>query len=151
MIKFQTTFSTQTQKIAGLLAREISKQKLFKHALVVTLKGNLGAGKTTFVQGFLRGLGIRKKITSPTFVLIKTYNLRPTTNNKYKRVYHLDAYRIKSAKEISELGFKEIISNPKNIVLIEWPERISKILPKQKIQINFKHGKKENERLSAIK
>lgn len=164
MIKLKTISSIQTKKIAKELAQtlrlapadakamagkqEIIKQKLFKHALMITLKGNLGAGKTTFVQGFLRGLGVRKKITSPTFVLMKTYNLRLTTYNK---AIHIDCYRIKSAKEILDLDWKEIISNPKNIVLIEWPERISKILPKQKIQINFKHGKKENERLVVIK
>ncbi|MEK7149664.1 MAG: tRNA (adenosine(37)-N6)-threonylcarbamoyltransferase complex ATPase subunit type 1 TsaE [Patescibacteria group bacterium] len=147
MIKFKITSSIQTKKIAKLLAQEIIKQKLFKNALVIILKGNLGAGKTTFVQGFLRGLGVRKKITSPTFVIQKNYKLRTTTYNK---AIHIDCYRIRNAKEISELGFKEIISDPKNIILIEWPERISKILPKQKIQINFKHGKKEHERTIEI-
>ena len=58
----------------------------------------------------------------------------------------MDAYRIKSAKEILDLNWKEIISDPKNIILIEWPERITKILPKDRIQIAFKHGKREHER-----
>lgn len=151
-MKFQTTSSIQTKKIAKELAQTLRQAQGIKnknkHALVITLKGDLGAGKTTFTQGFLRGLGVRLKITSPTFVITKSYKLKAKS---YSKVFHMDAYRIKSAKEISDLNWKEIIADPKNIILIEWPERISKILPKQKIQIIFKHGKKENERELLIK
>ncbi len=110
----------------------------------MALKGDLGSGKTTFTQGFLRGLGIRGKAQSPTFVIFKRFALRdlPFTN-----VYHFDCYRIKKADELKILGIKEILENPKNIVLIEWPERIKKILPKNIWKIEFKHGKKENERV----
>ncbi len=135
-----------------------------KNALILALSGNLGSGKTTFVQGFLRAAGIRRKITSPTFVLIKNYKLK--TEN-YKRAYHVDCYRINSdaqrgrspdlaerrgnPKELSGLGLKEILNNPENIVLIEWPERIKKILPKDLIWIKFKHGEKENKRILKFK
>jgi len=163
MLKLQTTSSIQTKKIAKELADVIigkaDKTNRFidsltscflphKSALVITLHGDLGAGKTTFTQGFLRGLGVKSKITSPTFVIIKNYKLRITN---YEKVFHMDAYRIKSAKEILDLNWKEIISDSKNIILIEWPERISKILPKNKIQITFKYGKNENERYLTIK
>jgi tRNA threonylcarbamoyladenosine biosynthesis protein TsaE len=118
-----------------------------KGAVVLALKGDLGSGKTTFTQGFLRGLGIRGKAQSPTFVIFKRFALRdlPFTN-----VYHFDCYRIKKADELKILGIKEILENPKNIVLIEWPERIKNILPKNIRKIEFKHGKKENERLIKI-
>lgn len=148
MNKFETTSAFQTKKFAAYLAKNLTKEKQRKSALIIALKGNLGAGKTTFVQGFLRGLGVKSKITSPTFVLIKTYNPKPIT---YNLAYHIDCYRIKNHKEILDLGFKEIISNPQNIVLIEWPERISKILPRKRINIFLEHGKRENERKLSIK
>jgi len=119
-----------------------------KQSLIIALKGNLGSGKTTFVQGFLRGLGVKKKITSPTFVIAKRYTLHAT---RYKSVYHIDCYRIRKSQELLILGIKEIFDNPKNIVLIEWPERIKNILPKEKITINFKYGKEQHERKIVIK
>lgn len=148
--------SFQTKKIAGLLAKEISKTKFnSRGATVLALKGDLGAGKTTFTQGFLRGLGIKKKITSPTFVLVKCYKSNVSCfmfhAPCHKFAYHIDCYRIKKSKELIDLGLKEILNNPQNIVLIEWPERIKKILPKNTIWINFEHSKNINERAISIK
>lgn len=147
-MKIITRSKLQTQKLSRELAQKIIRaKKINKTALIVALKGDLGAGKTTFAQGFLRGLGVKSKITSPTFVLIKTYNLQPATyNKKFEKASHVDCYRIKNVREIIDLDFKKIISNSQNIVLIEWPEHISKILPKKRINIFFEHGKKENER-----
>jgi tRNA threonylcarbamoyladenosine biosynthesis protein TsaE len=131
-IKLMETFMAQSRKqtedLAKMLAKEILKYKNNKkQALVFGLVGNLGAGKTTFVQSFAKGLGIRSKITSPTFVLMKIYG----------NLYHLDCYRIKDYKDILALDFGDIVSNPKNIVLIEWAERIKKILPKSTVWIKF--------------
>ena len=110
---------------------------------VVALSGELGAGKTTFIQGFLRALGVKRRITSPTFLIFKSYTLNA---KPYTLVYHIDCYRLKNEKEILELGFKEIISSPENIVAVEWPERIKKVLPKNTIFINFKFiGKNKRE------
>jgi len=100
----------------------------------------LGSGKTTFVQGFLRGLGIKKKITSPTFVIAKNY----------KQAYHIDCYRIKKADELLKLGLREVLENPQNIVLIEWAEKIKKILPKNFVWLKFEHGPKENIRVIRL-
>jgi tRNA threonylcarbamoyladenosine biosynthesis protein TsaE len=83
---------------------------------------------TTFIKAFAKGLGIKKRLTSPTFVLMKNY----------RNFYHIDCYRIKSYKDILGLDFQEIISNPKNIILIEWAEKVKKILPKDVIWIKFK-------------
>lgn len=142
----KTISALQTKKIAGELAREIINIK-FPGAAVIALKGNLGAGKTTFVQGFLRGLGIRSKITSPTFVLLKRYKIK---NKNYQHVYHLDCYRIKDPKEIAEINFKSLLADSSNIMLIEWPERILKIIPENFVKIKFVYGKKECERALTL-
>ncbi len=120
----------QTQKIAAKLAR-----KVVSHSApnIIGLSGELGSGKTTFVQGFAKALGIRQRIISPTFVLMKKYK----TN--LKTLVHIDAYRIKKPKEIIDLGWKELMKTSENIVLIEWVENIEKILPKRHIWINFSH------------
>lgn len=135
MERFFTKNERETQKLAQILAREILKApKKMKGALVIGLEGNLGAGKTTFIQAFAKGVGVKGKLTSPTFVLMK----------KYGNLYHLDCYRIKDSEDVLALDFKEIISIPKNIVLIEWAEKIKRILSKDRIWIKFKIlGKKE--------
>lgn len=119
----------ETRKTAQLLAKEIQKSR---RSAVIGLVGELGAGKTTFIQAFAKGLGIKNKITSPSFVLMK----------KYRNLYHIDCYRIKSYKDILALDFQEIISNPENIIAIEWAERIRKILPKDTLWIDFKIDRK---------
>ena len=126
--KFTTTSYKQTQKLGEKLAKEILNMPKQKMAVVLGLSGNLGGGKTTFLQGFAKGLGVKEKILSPTFVIMK----------KFKNFYHFDCYRFNKPEEILELGFKDIISNPENIVAIEWPEKVKKVLPKNTIKINFK-------------
>ena len=111
---------------------------------VVALSGELGAGKTTFIQGFLRALGVKRRITSPTFLIFKSYTLNA---KPYTLVYHIDCYRIQKPAELLKLGLKKILADPRNIVLIEWAEKIKSLLPKGTIKIEFKHGRKENERL----
>ena len=149
MFTHKTTSNEQAKRLAFLFAKEIIKSKFSKKsALIIALSGNLGSAKTTFVQGFLRGAGIKKKITSPTFVLIKTYKL--TNLKTYKLIHHIDCYRIKNAKELFNLGLEKILSNSKNIVLIEWPGIIKKYLPKSAIWIKFKYGRKESERIIKI-
>lgn len=135
-MEFLTKNPKETEKLGEILAREILKSS-FKKAIVLGLKGDLGGGKTTFLKGFAKGLGIKEKILSPTFIILKKFNIKHRTSN-FKHFYHLDCYRIERPKEILDLGFKEIIQNPKNIVAIEWAEKIEKILPKNKILILFK-------------
>ncbi len=130
----------QTASLAKILAREVSKYKNKcsprenREALVFGLVGELGAGKTTFIQAFAKGLGIKNKITSPSFVLMKNYRAL----SAHKNFYHIDCYRIKNAKDILGIDFREIVSNPRNIIMIEWAERVKKILPKDTIWIYFK-------------
>ncbi len=150
MLIFKTTNFKQTKDLARLLARAILKEKKInsEKALVLALSGHLGGGKTTFAQGFMAGAGIKKKITSPSFVITKSYKLK---TKSYKIIYHIDCYRLKKAKELLDLGLEEILINPKNIILIEWPEIVKKYLPKEAIWIKFKHSKKENERIINFK
>jgi tRNA threonylcarbamoyladenosine biosynthesis protein TsaE len=121
----------KTKQLGKILAENIKPQQ---KAAVFCLYGDLGAGKTTFLQGFGEGLGI-KKIQSPTFVIMNKFLLK---NNEFKFFYHFDCFRIEDPKEIINLGFVEIAEDPQNIVAIEWPEKIEKFLPTERIEIVFK-------------
>lgn len=101
-------------------------------ATVVGLYGNLGSGKTTFTQAVARELGIIENITSPTFVIEKLYE---TKHNHFKRLIHIDAYRIEKASELQDLNFEEIVDNPNNLIVIEWPENVKEILPEDHVKI----------------
>lgn len=136
---YTTTNLKQTQKIGKILAKEIISAQGGpasggKSAVVLAMYGNLGGGKTTFLQGFAEGLGIKEKILSPTFVILKHFKM---TNKNFTDFYHIDCYRLNDHKDILELDFKEIIKNPKNIVAVEWPEKIREVLPENIIEINF--------------
>ncbi|TSC74810.1 MAG: UPF0079 ATP-binding protein [Parcubacteria group bacterium Gr01-1014_44] len=143
--EFTTKNAKETEKLGGILAKEFSESSSQK-AVVVGLEGELGAGKTTFVKGFAKDLGVKEKILSPTFVLIKNYRLR-TIN--YKLLCHIDAYRLKNHRDLVPLGIKEILADPQNIVLIEWSDRVEKILPKKYIKIHIDHLE-QNERKFTI-
>jgi len=116
-------------------------------ALVLALAGELGAGKTTFVQGLAKAIGVKEKILSPTFVILKRYGVRPLGRDKGSpaeagtpmNFYHLDCYRIQSAKDLAGLGFEEILKNKNNLVVIEWAERVANILPADTVWLNFQH------------
>ncbi|MCX6764604.1 MAG: tRNA (adenosine(37)-N6)-threonylcarbamoyltransferase complex ATPase subunit type 1 TsaE [Candidatus Nealsonbacteria bacterium] len=135
----------ETKEKGKNLAKKILKDKNDKKAKVLALEGDLGGGKTTFLQGFAKGLGIKDKILSPTFVLMKKFEI--PKNKKFKNFYHFDCYRIKGPKEISELGFNEIVSDPQNIIAIEWAERIRGILPTNKTLLKFNFLNKKNRKI----
>lgn len=144
---YRSYSSEETKKFASNLSRKVVRELRTvnrKTALVFALEGELGSGKTTFVQGFLRGLGIKKRSPSPTFILFRRFAIR---HPLFANLYHVDAYRIKTPHELLALGIKEIFSDPKNIVLVEWADRIKRILPQRAIKIRFSHSKKENERI----
>lgn len=115
-----------TKEIAADLAKKITSG-------IIALSGDLGTGKTIFAQGFAKGLGIKEKIISPTFVLIRQHKI-PTKDNI---LYHIDLYRLEDNIHVKELGLDEILSNHKNIVLIEWAEKLRE-LPKETIKITIK-------------
>lgn len=138
----------ETKKIAAVLVKEVlSKPPKIATALVLALSGDLGAGKTTFIQSFIKSCGVKKRITSPTFLIFKRFKIK---NLRFKNIYHADVYRIGKIKELLDLGFNRILLDNCNIVLIEWAEKIKRLLPKNVILIKFQHGKKENERFIKI-
>ncbi|PIQ69321.1 MAG: tRNA (adenosine(37)-N6)-threonylcarbamoyltransferase complex ATPase subunit type 1 TsaE [Candidatus Tagabacteria bacterium CG_4_10_14_0_2_um_filter_40_13] len=132
---FITKNAEETRKFAEDFAKKILKIK-YKKAVIIGLIGELGSGKTVFAQGFARGLGIKENIVSPTFVLMRIYALRVL---HYARFIHIDAYRFKKAKELSDLGFKDLARDSRNIILIEWADKVRRILPKNHIEIKFGH------------
>lgn len=105
-------------------------------ALVVGLQGNLGSGKTTFTQEISRTLGVTETVTSPTFVIEKIYKL--PEGALFDHLIHIDAYRLEKESELRHLGWKEIVENPRNLILIEWPERVVGLVPKNATHISFK-------------
>jgi len=128
----------ETIKIAEIFLDKILKNKNKRQgALVIGLSGDLGAGKTTFIQAVARHLGVKNKVSSPTFVIIKKYPLKKFKD--YEFLFHLDAYRLKNKKELLHLGWEEIVNNKRHLVFIEWPELVAKAMPKKHYKISIKH------------
>jgi len=112
---------------------------------VVALAGELGTGKTVFARGFLGALGVRGRVLSPTFILVRSYRL-PKNRGEFVRAYHFDLYRLKNANELRRAGFREALSDAKAVVLVEWPERAGRALPKDAVRVHLKHGADARER-----
>ena len=154
MYIYRSSSSAATKRFAKELAKKLisarggpalgGRRRPVKRAVIVALSGELGAGKTTFAQGFASGLGI-KGAPSPTFILMRKTKLTQSGSSKFGNFIHIDAYRATSA-DFLKLGFKKEAANPENIILVEWADRLKKILPKSTIWLKLGHGKKENER-----
>jgi tRNA threonylcarbamoyladenosine biosynthesis protein TsaE len=104
-------------------------------ATLVTLSGNLGAGKTAFTKVIARELGIEEIVNSPTFVLEKIYQLAP--EKPFKRLLHLDAYRLEKGSDLLPLGFDESMKDEGNLILVEWPEKVAEALPPPAVKISI--------------
>lgn len=152
-----------SQKLSQTILNSLAK------ALVVTLSGELGAGKTAFSQALGKKLGIKRKLNSPTFVIMKRYSISRISHKFFladkkktvsageklhekffENLIHIDAYRLKNEKELEKLGWAEMISNPKNLILIEWPENVAKAIPKKHHKIKIFH-KDSSSRIFEIK
>lgn len=131
---FITNSFGETQKLGCDFA------KVLKKGDVVCLYGDLGSGKTTFVQGLAEGLGIKKRIISPTFIIVRNYRIK-NHESRIMNFYHVDLYRVESEKDIEGLGIEEIIDNKNNIVVVEWAEKLKKYLPQKRIDIKFFYEK----------
>ena len=128
----------ETQVIAHDLARSLSNTpNKLAQALIVALEGELGAGKTTFSQGFARGLAVTQHLTSPTFVIAKQYPIPDNTHYHY--LWHIDCYRLRDYHDLTTIGFSDLIIQSDNIMLIEWPERIRESLPEHHITVHIDH------------
>lgn len=133
------------RRLGDTLARRLNKEEMKgRCALIVGLFGDLGSGKTTFTQGFAKGLGAHGRVQSPTFVLLRTHQINK--NLSFQRFVHIDAYRMETADELLALGWEQLAGGPENIILIEWAERIKTLLPHMYIRVTFRHkGEKERE------
>lgn len=130
---FTTNNSKETQKLAYDFAKTLGTGE------TICLYGDLGSGKTTFTQGLAEGLGIKGRIISPTFVIIRSHELK---NGMF---YHVDLYRTETEKDIENLGLEEIVNDSRNITVIEWAEKLMDFLLKKRIEIEFVN-EKENVR-----
>lgn len=124
---------------------------------IILLYGELGAGKTALVKGIANGLGIKEKITSPTFTLMKIYPTKPIDRLKKKiSLIHIDCYRINSAKEIEDIGAQEYFGKENTVVVVEWAKKIEKLIKKMfpglqpKITRVFITIKNQNTRIFSI-
>jgi tRNA threonylcarbamoyladenosine biosynthesis protein TsaE len=117
----------QTQKIAEDLAKQLNPGDF------LAFYGDLGSGKTTFIQGLAKGLGIKRRIISPTFIIVRSYEI-----NK-GNFYHIDLYRTQTKEDLLGLGIDQIIEDDNSIVAVEWAEKMGNLLPDKRIELHFKY------------
>ncbi len=118
-----------------------------KGATIIGLSGNLGSGKTTFTQCVAQELGITEFVTSPTFVIMKIY---PTKHAIFKKLIHIDAYRFEKSEELEVLELDKLATDPQNLILIEWPEKVAQALPKGMKIIRFEVVRESERRIDFI-
>jgi tRNA threonylcarbamoyladenosine biosynthesis protein TsaE len=122
-------FEAEAERFAGALTKQ------GEGATLVTLSGELGAGKTSFVKAIARALGIEEIVNSPTFVLEKIYLL--PGDQPFKRLVHIDTYRLSKGSDLAPLGFDELMRDAGNLILLEWPEKVADALPVPATRIFF--------------
>jgi tRNA threonylcarbamoyladenosine biosynthesis protein TsaE len=125
---YNTNSSEETQNIAEEFVRHLQPGD------VICLYGDLGAGKTTFVQGLAKAFGLEKRIISPTFVIIRSYQMIKSS------FYHVDLYRLREEEDIEGTGLLEILNKKDSIVAIEWSEKMGSLLPKNRWEVRLEHG-----------
>jgi tRNA threonylcarbamoyladenosine biosynthesis protein TsaE len=138
-MRYQSESTEQTAGLAesfikSLIAGMDSDQHSSGSAKVVGLYGDLGSGKTTFVQSLGNFFALKDRLVSPTFVIEKIYKLE---NQKWTHLIHIDAYRLEKSDGLVKLGWKDLITDEKNLIFIEWPEKVADIMPEDHIRINF--------------
>ena len=148
----QQVITTKSAEETQMFAQELAST--MEGGAVLLLHGNLGAGKTTFMQGFAKGLGIEQRIISPTFVIVRKYEaslssrmdmrdlsekdeISQQARNDITSLYHIDLYRTESDADLESIGVQEILEDKSAIVVIEWPEKLGKYLPEKRIEIRF--------------
>lgn len=155
----------QLKKFAQEIAAKLHGGEVFG------LVGDLGAGKTTFVQALAKALGVHGRITSPTFVLMNVYarkDQRPVTRDQLVRkigtaknsqlstlssrlsFVHIDAYRLSNPQSLLDIGAGEYFGDPQSIVVVEWADRVKTILPRSTRWIRFEHGKESDRRIITL-
>lgn len=125
----------KTRSVAGTLAIAGTIAEILSGPRVVVLRGELGAGKTTLVKGWLESLGAARpeEVTSPTFTLVHEYEA------KRGRVFHLDLYRLETERELAALGFDEMTEEPGAVVLVEWGEKFPSVMERADAEVAMAH------------
>lgn len=138
--------------VAREILRFLGRLPSTVQATVVTLSGELGAGKTAFTKQAARLLGITETITSPTFILEKIYTIvdGAPVQSRFARLIHIDAYRLNGAEDLKALDFENILADPKNLVFIEWPERVASGIPRVAAELIFEHVNETMRRVRLV-
>lgn len=134
----------ETAQIAVNFVEQLCRRAPSATATTVGLYGELGSGKTTFMKYLAKAFGVDEIIQSPTFVIEKIYELE---NKNFQHLIHIDAYRLEKAEEMLNLGWSEIIADPKNLICVEWPEKIAEIMPEH-IMVKFEHDSEIQRKIS---
>ncbi len=124
----------ETQAEAEKAVRDLAERPSREHATVLALYGDLGSGKTAFTKGIARALGVENGVTSPTFVIEKIYAL---AHPAFDRLIHIDAYRLERPEELRALGWDDIVSDPRNLIVVEWADRVEPLIPDDAHQFRF--------------
>lgn len=143
--QYTTHHGSETKNAAKRVLQQYKKARLF------LLNGNLGMGKTTWVKGLAQALDIREVITSPSFVLMKVYNLPPASARRWglERLVHVDFYRLDKVEDLYVLGIQDYIDDPKSLVVIEWADRFKGKYPKGAVYIFFQMLKGNQRKITA--
>ncbi|MBI2442506.1 MAG: tRNA (adenosine(37)-N6)-threonylcarbamoyltransferase complex ATPase subunit type 1 TsaE [Candidatus Levybacteria bacterium] len=139
-----TLSAKETKKLAADLLTFLEGRNL------LCLYGDLGSGKTTFSQGIGEALGIQKRMISPTFVILRKYEVQSMKNKNIANLFHVDLYRIGFPDEIIDVGILDFIRNPENLVIIEWAEKMGEYLPEKRIDVRFEYVDEEKRKISII-
>jgi len=142
----ETKTLDETQALAKKFVEKMLKNK-HKKATVIALYGELGSGKTSFVQGAARALGISQTVMSPTFVIERIYKIE---HDHFTHFIHIDAYRLNDGDELRTLGWKEIRDDSHNIIFVEWAERVEEILPSDAIKIKFEYINENKRKITIV-
>ena len=135
-----------TAKIAADWLADLEKEQAdADEATAVGLSGHLGAGKTAFVKQVAKRLGVPEEVTSPTFIIMKIYEIEHDT---WHRLIHIDAYRLERREELEALDFEGLVSDPSNLIMIEWPENVG--LGRDDLSTELKFDIKEGDRHISI-
>lgn len=140
---YKTTSTKDTINLGAALAGYL------KSGDVILLDGDLGAGKTHFVKGLAKGLGITADVSSPTFAILNNYPKTAPAGLAIEQLNHFDVYRVHDEAEILDLGFEETIYSD-DIAVIEWSSLIPGILPEDNLKVQIRHGVKPDERIIVI-
>ncbi|MBI4134609.1 MAG: tRNA (adenosine(37)-N6)-threonylcarbamoyltransferase complex ATPase subunit type 1 TsaE [Candidatus Sungbacteria bacterium] len=151
---FHIVSKTQLRALAKNVLSRIARGW---RAHLILLSGNLGSGKTTFVQMVAKQLGVRERVLSPTFVFVHEHEIFPkATRDKghgtwaFKKLIHVDAYRIETKRDFDAIGLSRYTKDSENLVLIEWGERIQKWLPEPDLVVEFDHHRPHLRKVKVV-